>query len=91
MPRAWRAARTSASRRAGERGDPAVAHAHPLEPAQIDRVEPRAGAGLGDLELGERELADVMEEPRIDPGQLVDALGGHAELERARDLEQPIG
>ena len=67
--------------RAGQRRDPAIADAEPLVAAQLGaerrrRSCPRATVSASAI------VAHVVEEPRIDPRQLVRALDRQAELER---------
>ena len=73
---------------AGQRGDAPVGEAELLGPAQRGGVGERVARDLG-LELD--DLADVLEEPRIDPAQLVDLVGRQSRPVGVADREEPVG
>ena len=73
---------------AGELGDPPVGEPELLGAAQHLRVGERA---RGDRWLEGDDLAHVLEEPGVHPGQRANRLGREAGAVRVADREDPVG
>ena len=88
-PSARRRSATSSAREAGQLAEAGVGEAPCLEPAQrAGRCRQALGANLG---LGLDDLADLRQEPGIDPASGVDIGIAHAEPHRLRHLEEAVG
>ena len=72
----------------GERAEPRIREARGLQRAQIAGVGGQAEAAH--LVFERDDVGDLIEEPRIDPRDLVDLGDAHAVAQDLRDLQQPV-